>query len=657
MKFLIFFPLLFCLTTFAQTKLFHLDLTDTTNFTFGGTDSDGRRTVYEVRGSGTYNPVFRQSDTTKQPIWRFEEGLYFNYNNPRYMTLTSGSKIIPTTATVFVVARHLGRTPTTQPAYIIGDTNSFVGYDDVTKGLRVFSTTGGYLQRRIDEYGGMKSVLTFRIKSNVIDTLFIQGTPNIGSITIGNNLKFGILGAYHNGTAFDRYFSGYIYEIIVYDGNLSNTQIDSINNVLSNKHKTPIKPLTTQTVPYSTQPRTGAGTENDPFLIYSVWALDSLRYVYPKNQVYHIKLMNDIDFSQHENFYIDSLTLSIDGNGKKFKNWYHHSTATNESHCLFSSYLSTTIKVKNLIFENFMNISPAGLYSNSTASFLYKYSTTLTVRIDSIIVKRSLIRAETRATTSYTVFLFPFAFEHDTVTRVGFLETEIILSSKSNTSTLFNVTNNTIEQVFTDKHSLLGKYFTSGGGTTSIMNFSNSFTKNSFFKHKTYYVEYGTNENGSTTASWGAGVSTECCYPIRNTRYIDKSYFSTKVLYTVFNKANQTISLDGWYDSAQPLDSVYVDTTFNRKFLYYPSTTYTGAKPQPKSQTQMQNQSTFVNWDFTNIWRIDPAKNDGMPYLSFYTPESQQIRVKYPNSNIIKYGGDTLNISFESAYDTNKIFL
>ncbi len=43
-----------------------------------------------------------------------------------------------------------------------------------------------------------------------------------------------------------------------------------------------------------------------------------------------------------------------------------------------------------------------------------------------------------------------------------------------------------------------------------------------------------------------------------------------------------------------------------------------------RNTVQMKTQSTFVNagWDFNNIWVMDPAVNDGYPYLrAFYTPQ------------------------------------
>jgi len=38
-------------------------------------------------------------------------------------------------------------------------------------------------------------------------------------------------------------------------------------------------------------------------------------------------------------------------------------------------------------------------------------------------------------------------------------------------------------------------------------------------------------------------------------------------------------------------------------------------KGEPKSTTQMKQQATFTNWDFSKIWKIDAGKNNGYPYL------------------------------------------
>ncbi|MEJ5229552.1 MAG: carboxypeptidase-like regulatory domain-containing protein [Pseudothermotoga sp.] len=38
---------------------------------------------------------------------------------------------------------------------------------------------------------------------------------------------------------------------------------------------------------------------------------------------------------------------------------------------------------------------------------------------------------------------------------------------------------------------------------------------------------------------------------------------------------------------------------------------------QEKTTSEMKQQSTYTNWDFTNVWRMNPSKNDGYPYLAW----------------------------------------
>jgi len=40
-----------------------------------------------------------------------------------------------------------------------------------------------------------------------------------------------------------------------------------------------------------------------------------------------------------------------------------------------------------------------------------------------------------------------------------------------------------------------------------------------------------------------------------------------------------------------------------------------------KTTTEMKTKSTFTGWDFTNVWAIDPSKNNGYPYLRNNPPQ------------------------------------
>ena len=47
-------------------------------------------------------------------------------------------------------------------------------------------------------------------------------------------------------------------------------------------------------------------------------------------------------------------------------------------------------------------------------------------------------------------------------------------------------------------------------------------------------------------------------------------------------------------------------------------------KGEPKTTAEMKTQSTYTDWDFADVWGIDPAKNDGYPYLLWQKLEPEE---------------------------------
>jgi len=47
-------------------------------------------------------------------------------------------------------------------------------------------------------------------------------------------------------------------------------------------------------------------------------------------------------------------------------------------------------------------------------------------------------------------------------------------------------------------------------------------------------------------------------------------------------------------------------------------------KGTPKTTAEMKTQSTYTDWDFEAVWGIDPAKNDGYPYLLWQKLEPEE---------------------------------
>lgn len=64
-----------------------------------------------------------------------------------------------------------------------------------------------------------------------------------------------------------------------------------------------------------------------------------------------------------------------------------------------------------------------------------------------------------------------------------------------------------------------------------------------------------------------------------------------------------------------------------------------------KTLAELRQQSTFVDWDFTNTWAIDPSFNGGLPYLRGFTMEDVSVSgVSVSNSSIMLDIGESNNI-------------
>jgi hypothetical protein len=57
---------------------------------------------------------------------------------------------------------------------------------------------------------------------------------------------------------------------------------------------------------------------------------------------------------------------------------------------------------------------------------------------------------------------------------------------------------------------------------------------------------------------------------------------------------------------------------------------------EPRTTAQMKTQSTFINWDFTDIWGINSEINGGYPYLRIFGGNNTSIRNARRSDN--RYG-------------------
>lgn len=73
----------------------------------------------------------------------------------------------------------------------------------------------------------------------------------------------------------------------------------------------------------------------------------------------------------------------------------------------------------------------------------------------------------------------------------------------------------------------------------------------------------------------------------------------------------------GWSDSSAIDPSNFVDAYYDASL----SPDLTENTSLGRTSAQLQTQTTFENWDFTDVWVIDPQQNGGYPYLKNMAPD------------------------------------
>ncbi len=64
----------------------------------------------------------------------------------------------------------------------------------------------------------------------------------------------------------------------------------------------------------------------------------------------------------------------------------------------------------------------------------------------------------------------------------------------------------------------------------------------------------------------------------------------------------------------------------------------------PKETSEMKQQSTYVDWNFDDVWAIEPCLNDGYPYLKWQNLSSSNINFCIKGSNSPVKEGETLTV-------------
>jgi len=115
---------------------------------------------------------------------------------------------------------------------------------------------------------------------------------------------------------------------------------------------------------------------------------------------------------------------------------------------------------------------------------------------------------------------------------------------------------------------------------------------------------------GSTSAEYGTGGLIGGVGYTFTVQEISRCYSSGKVTVAVGSESTNVGGMFGYVISTEPpnLGSCYYDSQ---------KSGYSDNKGTPKTTAEMKKEETYLNWDFTNIWAIEPDKNNGYPYLLY----------------------------------------
>jgi hypothetical protein len=354
---------------------------------------------------------------------------------------------------------------------------------------------------------------------------------------------------------------------------------------------------------------TGSGTSADPYMIYTWKDLSDMR----NHLSSYYKLANNLNLSTSDystynsgNGWIpignDTSPFSgeLDGNYYNISDIYINRTTT-EYNGLFG-YLQHSVIVKNLGLNNLSinaNNFTGGLVGYCDGCSLYNihaqgnisgYDTIggIVGEIGYISGKGTLIRLNANITIS----------GHDYIG--GILGDSLGYGDVINSYSIGNISG----------HDYIGGLI----GWSSGLDLNNSYS---------FVNVSGTNDVGGILGYTGGGAI----------NYV----YSTGYVSGVYTQGG-LIGLNGSFPTHTDIVDSFWDINTSGQ------TTSNGGTG--KNTTQMQTQSTYTNWDFTNIWAIDPTINEGYPYL-----REMNITLISPSNDSVSSVNPTFNCSATNPFD------
>lgn len=115
-----------------------------------------------------------------------------------------------------------------------------------------------------------------------------------------------------------------------------------------------------------------------------------------------------------------------------------------------------------------------------------------------------------------------------------------------------------------------------------------------------------------------------------------------------------------YYSENFPSQSFYVmHTPSEMENVYYESRSYMINDPQVSASAgltsvQMLDSSSYIGFDFQNVWSINPSIQSGYPYLSWETPATilPSLTILYPNGGELLFYNEMIPISWSFTSGT-----
>ena len=365
----------------------------------------------------------------------------------------------------------------------------------------------------------------------------------------------------------------------------------------------------------------GSGTEADPYQVATADDLNGVRDYLDA----HFKQVADIDLSGYENWEpINAFAGTYDGGGKKIENLtivdqrvVPNSPTPKWGAGLFGFLTTSTVKLLNI---NLNNVSITSEISNPKSESFYYYVGALvggielssgTATITNCVAKNVTINVDEM---NYRYGLgavggllgyisrcnvtncgaFEVQISHTFIASaqmgtggfIGFMEASCILTQVAATGSMIG-----------NAGRVDGGFF---GGLVGRVRVTN------LLPHKIYDSYAIVKITGGSNSTVGGFFGQECADGMNRIYNDIRRCYAAGVLTGAVCKG-----LAGNSDSS--LTDCFWDIEATGQST---SSSGTGLTTE-----QAKNQASYVNWDFADVWGIDPAKNDGYPYLLWQYPE------------------------------------